>query len=419
MLKILWITNTILPKAAEYVQSQAPSSGTWLIDIADMLSKQKDIQFAVACVHGKEFKKFELDGTTYYLLPGNGKNMLFYTKRFEKIWKQINEDFKPDIVHLHGTEYSHGLAFLRACPSVNAVLSIQGVLNRIKDVDFGELPKSVFFWNRTFKEWTHFNGVLEMHAIHKKNAKYEREIINRVKYLHGVNVWDTSMCASINPKLKIFRFDNNLREEVYAAEKWDVQKMQRHTIFTNPGGTPLKGLHQLLKAVALLKDKYPDILVKVPGMGKDGKLCVKDSYAKYIAKLIRKEGLENHVEFLNRQSAEEMCRQIQLANVTVIPSATESVSMILREAMYLGCPCVTSFRGGMADYIADKHDGFVYDYPEYPCLATRIDQLFSDDELCVRFSQNAKQKANATHNREKNVGAYLKMYQEINYNERR
>ena len=419
MRKILWITNNLLPKVAEYLHTNAASSGTWLIDIADKLSKQKDIQFAVACVHGKEFKKIELDGITCYLLPGNGKNMLFYTKHFEKLWKEINADFKPDIVHLHGTEYSHGLAFLRACPNVKSVVSIQGVLNRIKDVDFGELPKSIFFWNRTFREWTHFNGALELHHIHKKNAKYEREIAQRVQYANGVNTWDTSIFQEINPKLKTYRLEYNMREEIYVSPKWRVDNIQRYTIFTNPGGTPLKGLHQLLKAVALLKDKYPNILVKVPGMGKDGKLVVQDAYAKYISKLIKKYRLQNNVQFLGRQTAEEMCKNMLSANITVIPSAIEGTSLILREAMYLGCPVIASFRGGMADFIADKQDGFLYDYPEYSYLASRIDQLFADDELCMLFSQNAIAKAERAHDREKNVNDYLQMYQEIFNDERK
>jgi glycosyltransferase involved in cell wall biosynthesis len=275
----------------------------------------------------------------------------------------------------------------------------------------------VFFWNRTLREWLHLNGALEMHLLHKKNAKHEREIARRVKYVNGVNTWDISMFKEMNPKLKTFRIEYNLREESYRSPKWNVENMERHTIFTNPGGTPLKGLHQLLKAVALLKDKYPDILVKVPGMGKNGELIVRDAYSKYIKKQIKKLGLQGHVQFFGRQTGEEMCQKMLSANVVVVPSATESTSMIVREGMYLGCPCITSFRGGMADFIADKQDGFLYDYPEYAYLATRIDELFSSDTLCETFSKNAIEKATVAHDRQKNVQAYLDMYREINEDE--
>ena len=109
-----------------------------------------------------------------------------------------------------------------------------------------------------------------------------------------------------------------------------------------------------------------------------------------------------------------MCDNMLSANVTVIPSAIEGTSLILRESMFLGCPCIASFRGGMADYISDKQDGFLYDYQEYPYLAARLDELFSNDELAKSFSDRAIEKASNSHNREKNIKDYIEMYRFIN-----
>lgn len=412
-MKILWIVNMVLPDLAKELNINAGTSGTWMIDISRKLSKTEDVSLAVACVHGDKYRKEVVDGITYYMLPGTGKNMLFYTKKYEKIWQNIDKEFKPDIVHLHGTEYTHGLAFLRACPNVKAVVSIQGILNRIKDVDFGELPRKEFIKNKTLRQWLHFNSELELHAIHKKNAKSETEILQRVGYINGVNTWDIALCKSINPKLKAFKIEYNLREELYSSRKWDIDKINKYTIFTNPGGTPLKGLHQLLKAVALVKEKYPNVKVRVPGMGKDGKLVITGAYSKIISKLIKKLNLTENVEFLGVQSGAQMCENILNANITVIPSAIEGTSLILREAMFLGCPVIASFRGGMADFISDKQDGFLYDYQEYPYLASRIEEVFSDDNLALNLSKNAIKKASIAHDRVKNVENYVKMYKEI------
>lgn len=412
-MRILWIVNMLLPDAADYLKVSTGISGTWMIDISKKLASDDDIQLAIACVFGDDFKKIKLNNITYYLLPGTGKNMLFYTKKYEAVWKKINDEFKPDIVHIHGTEYSHGLSFLRTCPKVKSVVSVQGILNRIKDVDFGGLPFGAFLWNRTLRQNMHFNGEIEMHFLHKRNAKYEKEMLMSIDYINGVNTWDISLCKSINPQLRVFQLEYNLRNEMYTSRKWDIDRIERHTIFTNPGGTPLKGLHQLLLAVSLLKDKYPDILIKVPGMGENGKLEVTGAYSKYISKLIRKKQLENNVLFLGKQTGAEMCQNMLSCNITVVPSAIEGTSLILREAMFLGCPCVTSFRGGMADFISDKIDGFLYDYQEYAYLASRIDTLFCDDALCNTFSKRAIAKAEISHNRERNVAQYMEMYKSI------
>ncbi len=412
-MKVLWIVNMVMPELAEHLKTQTGASGTWMIDISRMLAEEPSIDLAIACVHGSSFKKEKLNGITYYTLPGTGKNMLFYTKKYESIWKEIDRDFSPDIVHLHGTEYSHGLSFLRACPDVKAVVSIQGILNRIKDVDFGELPIRHFLFGRTLKQAIHMNGEIELHRIHKRNAEYEAEILNRVQYVNAVNTWDSSICKAINPKLRVFKIEYNLREEMYSSPKWNIEEAGRYTIFTNPGGTPLKGLHQLIEAIALLKPKYPEIKLKVPGMGNNGKLSINSAYARYISKLINKYELNKNVEFLGRQSGEQMCANMLSSRVTVIPSAIEGTSLILREAMFLGCPVIASFRGGMADFVSDKEDGFLYDYQEFPYLADRIEQLFESDELCIRFSEAAIKKAELAHERHKNTNNYLSMYQEI------
>lgn len=412
-MKILWIVNMVMPELAEHLKIQTSASGTWMIDISRMLAEQADIDLAIACVHGNTLKKEKLNGITYYTLPGNGKNMLFYTRKYESMWKQINAEFAPDIVHLHGTEYSHGLSFLRACPDVRAVVSIQGILNRIKDVDFGEIPIRHFIFGRTLNQTTHMNGEVALHCIHKKNAEYEKEILRRVKYINAVNTWDSSLCLAINPNLSVFKIEYNLREEMYSSPKWNIEKAERHTIFTNPGGTPLKGLHKLIEAIALLKPKYPDIKLKVPGMGNDGKLIINSAYARYISKLINKYNLESNIEFLDRQSGTQMCENILSSRVTVIPSAIEGTSLILREAMFLGSPVIASFRGGMADFVSDKVDGFLYDYQEFPYLADRIEQIFESDELCLRFSENAIKKAAYAHDRNRNTAGYLRMYQDI------
>lgn len=412
-MKVLWIVNMLLPDAAEHLGLSTGTSGTWMIDISRKLAETADIELAVACVRGKEFKKFKHNNITWYLLPGTGKNMLMYTKKYEDIWRQINVEFCPDIVHIHGTEYSHGLSFLRACPDVKSIISIQGILTRIKDVDFAGIRKTEFIFNRTMKQNLRMNGEIEVHFLNKINSKHEQEMLKRTKYINAVNTWDSALCKSINPKLEVFFLEYNLRDELYNSRKWDIEKINRHTIFTNPGGVPLKGLHQLLEAVALLKNKYPDILVKVPGMGKDGKLIVTGAYSKYISKLIKKKGLENHVEFLGTQTGEQMRDNMLAANVTVIPSAIEGASLVLRESMFLGCPTIAAFRGGMADFISDKQDGFLYDFQEYPYLAERIERIFENDELALAFSAAAIAKAEKAHDRAKNTQDYLDMYYKV------
>ena len=96
-MNVLWIVNNIVPELSEATGLAGSASGSWLIDISQGLSKTEGINLAIAAVGGTELKKIAIGNITYYLLPGNGKNMLFYTKKYEKLWKEIKEDFASGI----------------------------------------------------------------------------------------------------------------------------------------------------------------------------------------------------------------------------------------------------------------------------------------------------------------------------------
>ena len=153
---VLWIVNMMLPELAQHLGLKTGSSGTWMFDLSRKLVDQEGCRLAIACIYGDHLKKYEVNGITYYTLPGKPSNMYFYTKRFEIIWKQINEEFKPDLVHIHGTEYSHGLSFLRMCPNVPALLTIQGVMEKISNAAFDGISmwQAVLYNTRTVS-YTH------------------------------------------------------------------------------------------------------------------------------------------------------------------------------------------------------------------------------------------------------------------------
>lgn len=413
-MRILWIVNMVLPKLATHLNIPHGTSGTWMYDISDRLARMPDVDLAIACVHGDTFAKHEVDGTTFYCLPGGGKDMMFYNKSYERLWRSIYEDFKPDLVNIHGTEYTHALSFVRAYPNVKTVVSLQGVIERIKDVDLIGLSFLRTIRYRTLREWMHFNGMLEMHLLHRKNAKSEREILSGVKYVMCVDSWHQAMALSINPRAKQFIVGYNLREKFYTSTKWDPCRAEKYTITTNPGGTPLKGLHNLFRAVAIVKEFYPEVRVKVPGMKQaNGELAPTSGYAIYLRKLIRKLGLVDNIEFLGNQSEQQMLNNMLSARVQVIPSAIEGPSLVLREGMHLGVPTIASFRGGMADFVDDKVNGFLYDYQEYPYLAKRIMEIFASDELALSLSRAAIEKAEKAHDRDNNLKDYYNMYQAI------
>lgn len=414
-MKVLWIVNMLLPDAAEYLGVKTGFSGTWMINMSREIAQSGDVELAIACVHGNEFKDFTVNNIRYFCIPGNGKTMLFYNESLIKYWDMIEERFCADIVNFHGTEYSHGISYLRKYKDKKKVLTIQGVMGKIAPRRNGELPLSVLLKYRTLKECLHFNGMLEQAYLFNKNVKYETEIIKNMQYVTGRTDWDKYYMQSINPNIKYFRCYYDLREEFYHAPKWNIDSVNRNVIFaSNSVQVPMKGGHIVIEALNLVKREIPNVkAIFLASKQENGKLIPTNGYTKYIADLIKRYNLEDNVEFVSGQRGDGVIKLMTHSHITVIPSAIENASATLREAMHLGAPCIAAFRGGMTELVDDGKSGFLYDYSEYEFLAGRIVQLLKDNELATEFSKNAIEKSSYWHNKEKNKNDYIQMYKEI------
>jgi len=193
-----------------------------------------------------------------------------------------------------------------------------------------------------------------------------------------------------------------MRESFYKHE-WDISCIQRHSVFTTQASYPIKGLHILLKAVALLKRDYPDIKVFAAGPSLLG-TTFKDrlratGYSLYIKRLIMNLGLEDNMIFTGMLDAEGIVSRLKNSHVFVVPSAVENSPNALAEAMLLGVPCIGSYTGGIPDMLENGRCGILYPYLEEAMLAEYIRRIFQSDELALRFSQAGRDSAHKRHDR--------------------
>jgi len=126
-MRILWITNTIFPAPSIAIGLKPPIFGGWMYGLAEQVASQEHIILAVAsCYSGKVLRKEYIEGVNYYTIPFKDYNG--YPKELEPIWKFICEEFKPDIIHIHGTEYPRAIACMKIYPHSKYVVSIQGMI---------------------------------------------------------------------------------------------------------------------------------------------------------------------------------------------------------------------------------------------------------------------------------------------------
>lgn len=414
-MKVLWIVNMLLPELAHELGRKTGTSGTWLIDLSKGLSECSEIQLAIACVNGESFVDTQIGNIRYFCIPGNGKTMLFYRPELVKYWEEIENKFSPDIVHFNGTEYTHGISYLRRFPNKKKLLTIQGVIEKTSQNHWGGLPLPILLWYRTIQEYVHFNGMIERKIVARRNVKYEREYVKSVDFATGRTDWDKFYMQSLNLHLRYYRCNYNLRNEFYSAPKWKPENCTRHMVYASTSTqVPMKGGHMVLPAIKLIRKQYSDVkFVFLAGNVKEGMLVPTSGYTRYILHEIKRLGIEDNVVFVGNQDAHGIIKLMLQSNITIVPSAVENASATLREAMHLGVPSIAAFRGGMPELINDGENGFLYDYSEFEFLAGRIMQVFSNDILAEKLSTNAIKTAKKWHDREKNVFDMLQVYHEI------
>ena len=415
-MKILWLVNTIFPYPAEKLGIKHSPFGGWAQSLFESLKTYEDNYFCiVATYNGKELKKFSNENTNYYLIPNHKENK--YNKNMQKYWQVIINDFKPNIVHIHGTEYPKSLPLIRLYPNLNYVVSIQGFLNSYKRVCNANLKFSTLLKNITIRDIlkpkTGFLTIKDYEA----RSKYETEIIQSVQNIIGRTTWDKAQVLAINNKVNYYHGEENLRKSFY-SDQWDVNSMQKQTIFFSQGQSILKGLYIMLEALNILKKDYPKVKLIIAGNNLfDNSFfkqkLKKQSYTRYLEKLVKKYDLKHNIEFTGFLDEKQYKQRLIKCNVYAQASSIENSSNSLGEAMILGVPCVASNVGGTSDMLIDKKEGYLYPYTEPELLAYYIAQYFKNDDLCIEMGVNARKHALQRHDWKNNAFETQKIYNHI------
>ena len=159
-----------------------------------------------------------------------------------KFWKKVIEDFRPDVIHLWGTEFSHGLCALKVAGDIPSVAYLQGMMSqvcyhymsqidlwdRIKSTTFRDIMLRQTFWNQRKKQ--------------ERRALIEIDILKKVRAVIVENQWCANNCRLINRNLKVYKSLLPINP-VFANYDWNINTIKRHSIFTVAGETPIKGFH--------------------------------------------------------------------------------------------------------------------------------------------------------------------------------
>lgn len=421
-MKVLLLTNVIVPQFSEINNNKKAVTGGWVHTVVDFLCDQSDIELAV-CMPDKKALKI-ITGVKgrakYYFFPEKKRNK--YLEETEEYFKQIIEQFQPDIINIFGTEYPRTLAMVNAAGPNRIIITLAGIITLCAEHYMGQMPNKYhrFSFRVLLRPLFKIPTLWEGQCDFKYRGKYEVEAIKKAKYIIGRTRFDKAFVYDVNKSIHYFHCNETLRQSFYENE-WRYETCIPHRIMLPQAGYPIKGFEVFLKALIRLKSKYPDVKAVVPGGSvftkrhdfKHKILIFASDYNSYLNRFINQHDLWDNIEFTGLLDEQEMVDKMKTCNVFVLPSAIENSPNTLGEAMLLGMPCVASCVGGVQDLMKDGQEGYIYPYDEPHIMAYQISTYFENPKLAIEMGVNAKQKALSTHDKEHNMNKLLQIYEEV------
>jgi len=170
-----------------------------------------------------------------------------------------------------------------------------------------------------------------------------------------------------------------------------------------------KGIEELVKAVAVVKERVPSVKLLIVGdtLGSD-----RDAGAKEIIKrVITENDLKENVIFAGLRN--DMPQVYALLDVFVLPSYREGMPRSILEAMACGKPVVATDIRGSREEVVDGTTGKIVPPGEVKPLAFAIRAILTDKEMALKMGSAGRKSVEAEFNEEMVLDKEMEIYKRL------
>jgi glycosyltransferase involved in cell wall biosynthesis len=407
-MKILWFTTS--PSSAEKNEGKTLITGGWIKSLEKALKKfHPEVLLGIAFFSDKSTTSFDINGTKYFPikrrkkgkilkhLSGTNINKNELKDHIKKFCLIINS-FKPDLIHIHGTENTFGL--IPETSGIPIVLSIQGILTVCLHKFFSgisrkELKRGISLFGNRF---------LFLFNDYRYLSKLEQDLLKKTRYIFGRTYWDRHVSTLLSPNAKYFHIDRVLRDNFYNNE-WAKKRNNTCNIITTIRSNIYKGLETVIKAASLLNKTGINYKWHIAGLEPD------DLLIKMMKKKVKE--VSDKITFRGRLAEEEIINALLKADIFVNASHIENSPNGVAEALILGMPVIATHAGGTSTYINDRINGILIQDGDPWSMAGAILELLKNEEFACELGRNARKAALKRHNPERISDNIVKAYKTI------
>ena len=235
-MRILWLCNIMPPIVAEKLQMESSVKEGWITGILSRLiaeGRDNEISLGIAFPAEENLKSFH----DVYVCNGLSVDCFgfyedlckpeLYQVGIERRLEEITQQFKPDVIHVFGTEYPHALAMARVYPHPERLLvGIQGVISLCAEEYLAEIPNSISN-KKTFRDLLKKDSILQQQEKFKKRGELEKKTLRIAGNVTGRTAFDKEFCKKVNEDAVYYPMNETMRPCFYEGS-WQLEKCKRH-----------------------------------------------------------------------------------------------------------------------------------------------------------------------------------------------
>lgn len=288
--------------------------------------------------------------------------------------KEIIKAFKPDIVHAHYAT-SYGLL---------------GVLSKFKPLIISLWGSDIFdFPRKSF--------------LHKAVLKYNLKMADRILSTSYVMAEETKKYTNQPILVTPFGIDMDLFKPEQVKSLFDDKNMVIGTIKVLD---EVYGIDYLIKAFKLVKDKHPQLPLKLLIVGRG-------QQTEDLKKLSVQLNVSDDTIFTGFIDHALVPAYHNMIQVSCFLSNSESFGVSVLEASSCEKPVVVTNVGGLPEVVDDGNTGFIVPVRDENAAALAIEKLILNPDLRETFGKNGREKVSRLYDWNKNLEEIIQIYNDV------
>lgn len=221
-----------------------------------------------------------------------------------------------------------------------------------------------------------YKGVKGIIAVSREIESKSKVVFGSNKDINVAYIPNGVDVEKFSPNVKVDRTKYGLSEEDF------VVLCPRRMVEKN-------GVIYLAYAISLILQKLSNINWKFVFLGDEPSINTDAGYIEKIKKILEGPHRQGYVKYLGNVHMDYMPEINALADVVVIPSLVEAVSLSALEAMATGKPVIATNVGGLSEIVRDGVTGILVPPKDPVAIADALERIYFDHSARLYMGNNA------------------------------